>query len=103
MMIPAYNKKRCAAVPFETGIHFRRKTDFSPEEGTAKSYLGFEHEPTSLWLVLGGALRVAIAPLPSMSVSGMLYMDEVWRSNWPNHLANILSFQKLIDQMSVYA
>ncbi|GFW22443.1 hypothetical protein TNCV_1431931 [Trichonephila clavipes] len=44
-MIPAYNK-RCAAVPFETGIHFRRKTDFSPEEDTAKSYSGFE--PTRL-------------------------------------------------------
>ncbi|GFY16217.1 hypothetical protein TNCV_2348621 [Trichonephila clavipes] len=24
-MIPAYYKKRCAAFPFETGIHFRRK------------------------------------------------------------------------------
>ncbi|GFS62233.1 hypothetical protein TNCV_477491 [Trichonephila clavipes] len=23
-MVPAYNKKRCATVPFETGIHFRR-------------------------------------------------------------------------------
>ncbi|GFV89673.1 hypothetical protein TNCV_1576461 [Trichonephila clavipes] len=33
-MIPAYNKKRCAAVPFETGIHFRRKTDLFPEEDT---------------------------------------------------------------------
>ncbi|GFV04898.1 hypothetical protein TNCV_503111 [Trichonephila clavipes] len=31
-MVPAYNKKRCAAFPFETGIHFRRKTDFFPEE-----------------------------------------------------------------------
>ncbi|GFS49229.1 HTH_Tnp_Tc3_2 domain-containing protein [Trichonephila clavipes] len=41
-MIPAYNKKRCAAFPFETGIHFRRKTDFFPEEGTTKSYSGFE-------------------------------------------------------------
>ncbi|GFX99044.1 hypothetical protein TNCV_4809921 [Trichonephila clavipes] len=41
-MIPAYNKKRCAAVPFETGIHFRRKTDFFPEEDTTKSYSGFE-------------------------------------------------------------
>ncbi|GFV84042.1 hypothetical protein TNCV_3037051 [Trichonephila clavipes] len=45
-MIPAYNKKRCAAVPFETGIHFRRKTDFFPEEDTTKSYSGFE--PTRL-------------------------------------------------------
>ncbi|GFY33005.1 histone-lysine N-methyltransferase SETMAR [Trichonephila clavipes] len=34
-MIPAYNKKRCAAFPFETGIHFRRKTDFFPEERAA--------------------------------------------------------------------
>ncbi|GFU53138.1 hypothetical protein TNCV_3023611 [Trichonephila clavipes] len=41
-MIPAYNKKRCAALPFETGIHFRRKTDFFPEEDTTKSYSGFE-------------------------------------------------------------
>ncbi|GFX69191.1 poly polymerase [Trichonephila clavipes] len=47
-MIPAYNKKRCAAFPFETGIHFRRKTDFFPEEDTAKSYSGFEPEPTRL-------------------------------------------------------
>ncbi|GFY21878.1 poly polymerase [Trichonephila clavipes] len=47
-MIPAYNKKRCAAVPFETGIHFRRKTDFFPEEDTTKSYSGFEPEPTRL-------------------------------------------------------
>ncbi|GFW12216.1 hypothetical protein TNCV_5111611 [Trichonephila clavipes] len=47
-MIPAYNKKRCAAVPFETGIHFRRKTDFFPEEDTAKSYSGFAPVPTRL-------------------------------------------------------
>ncbi|GFX86281.1 hypothetical protein TNCV_2561631 [Trichonephila clavipes] len=45
-MIPAYNKKRCAAFPFETGIHFRRETDFFPEEDTAKSYSEFE--PTRL-------------------------------------------------------
>ncbi|GFU81732.1 uncharacterized protein TNCV_3086441 [Trichonephila clavipes] len=47
-MIPAYNKTRCTAFPFEMGIHFRRKreTDFSPEEDTTKSYLGFE--PTRL-------------------------------------------------------
>ncbi|GFV66994.1 uncharacterized protein TNCV_356801 [Trichonephila clavipes] len=42
----AYNKKRCAAFPFETGIHFRRRTDFFPEEDTTKSYLGIE--PTRL-------------------------------------------------------
>ncbi|GFV85088.1 uncharacterized protein TNCV_3320261 [Trichonephila clavipes] len=47
-MIPAYNKKRCAAFPFETGIRFRRKTDFFPEEDTTKSYSGFEAEPTRL-------------------------------------------------------
>ncbi|GFX02528.1 poly polymerase [Trichonephila clavipes] len=47
-MIPAYNKKRCAAFPFETGIHFRRKNDFFPEEDTTKSYSGFEPEPTRL-------------------------------------------------------
>ncbi|GFV73209.1 poly polymerase [Trichonephila clavipes] len=47
-MIPAYNKKRCAAVPFETGIHFRRKTDFFPEEDTTKSYSGLESEPIRL-------------------------------------------------------
>ncbi|GFT17479.1 hypothetical protein TNCV_4807301 [Trichonephila clavipes] len=45
-MIPAYNKKRCAAFPFGTRIHFRRKTDFFPEEDTTKSYSGFE--PTRL-------------------------------------------------------
>ncbi|GFY27035.1 uncharacterized protein TNCV_931761 [Trichonephila clavipes] len=45
-MIPAYNKMRCAAFPFETGIHFRQKTDFFPEEDTTKSYSGFEPEPT---------------------------------------------------------
>ncbi|GFU87659.1 hypothetical protein TNCV_2935811 [Trichonephila clavipes] len=45
-MIPAYNQKRCAAFPFETGIHFRRNTDFFPEEDTTKSYSGFE--PTQL-------------------------------------------------------
>ncbi|GFU71934.1 poly polymerase [Trichonephila clavipes] len=48
MMIPAYNKKRCAAFPFETGIHCRRKTDFFPEEDTTKSYSGFEPEPNRL-------------------------------------------------------
>ncbi|GFW28983.1 hypothetical protein TNCV_2355411 [Trichonephila clavipes] len=37
-----------AAVPFETGIHFRRKTDFFPEEDTTMSYSGFEPEPTRL-------------------------------------------------------
>ncbi|GFV94013.1 hypothetical protein TNCV_3573661 [Trichonephila clavipes] len=47
-MIPAYNKKRCAAFPFETGIHLRRKTDFFPEEGTTMSYSGFEPEQTRL-------------------------------------------------------
>ncbi|GFV90448.1 angiotensin-converting enzyme [Trichonephila clavipes] len=47
-MIPAYNKKRCAAFPFETGIHFRRKSDFFPEEDTTKSYSRFEPEPTRL-------------------------------------------------------
>ncbi|GFW79907.1 poly polymerase [Trichonephila clavipes] len=47
-MIPAYNKMRCAAFPFETGIHYRRKTDFFPEEDTTKSYSGFEPEPTRL-------------------------------------------------------
>ncbi|GFX31913.1 uncharacterized protein TNCV_3408281 [Trichonephila clavipes] len=51
-MIPAYNKMRCAAFPFETGIHFRRKTDFFPEEDTTKSYSGFELEPT--WLQAEG-------------------------------------------------
>ncbi|GFT16773.1 hypothetical protein TNCV_1333841 [Trichonephila clavipes] len=45
-MIPAHNKKRCAAVPFETGIHFMRKTNFFPEEDTTKSYSGLE--PTRL-------------------------------------------------------
>ncbi|GFU22374.1 hypothetical protein TNCV_5139381 [Trichonephila clavipes] len=47
-MIPAYNKMRGAAFPFETGIYFRRKTDFFPEEDTTKSYSGFEPEPTRL-------------------------------------------------------
>ncbi|GFY24787.1 hypothetical protein TNCV_2689781 [Trichonephila clavipes] len=47
-MIPAYNKMRCAAFPFETGIHLRRKPDFFPEEDTTKSYSGFELEPTRL-------------------------------------------------------
>ncbi|GFY01759.1 hypothetical protein TNCV_1467511 [Trichonephila clavipes] len=47
-MIPAYNKMRCAAFPFETGIPFRRKTDFFPEEDTTKSYSGFEPESTRL-------------------------------------------------------
>ncbi|GFX37518.1 hypothetical protein TNCV_4899481 [Trichonephila clavipes] len=46
-MIPAYNKK-CTAFPFETGIHFRRKTDFLPEEDTIKPYSGFEPESTRL-------------------------------------------------------
>ncbi|GFS76478.1 hypothetical protein TNCV_1620991 [Trichonephila clavipes] len=47
-MVPAYNKKRCAAVPFEMGIHFRRKTDFFPEKDTTKSYSGFEPAPIRL-------------------------------------------------------
>ncbi|GFU22626.1 hypothetical protein TNCV_1305001 [Trichonephila clavipes] len=47
-MIPAYNKKRCAAFSFVTGIHFRRKTDFLPEEDTTMSYSGFEPELTRL-------------------------------------------------------
>ncbi|GFT06799.1 hypothetical protein TNCV_643401 [Trichonephila clavipes] len=47
-MVSAYNKKRCAALPFETGIHFRRKTDFFLEEDTNMSYSGFEPEPTRL-------------------------------------------------------
>ncbi|GFU53801.1 hypothetical protein TNCV_4254201 [Trichonephila clavipes] len=45
-MIPAYNKQRCAAFPVVTGIHFRRKTDFFPEEDITMSYSGFEPEPT---------------------------------------------------------
>ncbi|GFU88219.1 hypothetical protein TNCV_846121 [Trichonephila clavipes] len=51
-MIAAYNKKRCSAFPFETGIHFRRNTDFFPEEGTTMSYSGFEPELT--WLQAEG-------------------------------------------------
>ncbi|GFW82488.1 ATP-dependent DNA helicase [Trichonephila clavipes] len=47
-MIPANNKKRCAAFPFETGIRFRRKIDFFSEEDATKSYSGFESEPTRL-------------------------------------------------------
>ncbi|GFX10984.1 hypothetical protein TNCV_512441 [Trichonephila clavipes] len=47
-MIPAYHKRRCAAFSFETGIHFRRKTDFFPEENTTKSYSGVE--PELIWL-----------------------------------------------------
>ncbi|GFV69092.1 hypothetical protein TNCV_2929211 [Trichonephila clavipes] len=51
-MILAYNKKRSAAFPFETGIHFRRKTDFFPEEDTTMSYSGFE--PEYPWLQAEG-------------------------------------------------
>ncbi|GFV69725.1 hypothetical protein TNCV_1348781 [Trichonephila clavipes] len=47
-MIPAYNKKRRTAFPFETGIYFRRNTDLFPEADTTKSYSGFETEPTRL-------------------------------------------------------
>ncbi|GFT87483.1 putative transposable element [Trichonephila clavipes] len=47
-MILAFNKKRCTDFPFETRIHFRRKTDFFPEEDTTMSYSGFEPEPTRL-------------------------------------------------------
>ncbi|GFY32446.1 uncharacterized protein TNCV_3559541 [Trichonephila clavipes] len=47
-MIPAYNSKRCAAFPFDTGINFRRKTDLFPEEDTTTSYSGFKPEPTRL-------------------------------------------------------
>ncbi|GFY09555.1 hypothetical protein TNCV_4322331 [Trichonephila clavipes] len=49
-MIPAYNTKRCAAVPFETGIHFRRErpTSFPKKIFTTKSYSGFESEPIRL-------------------------------------------------------
>ncbi|GFX14253.1 hypothetical protein TNCV_1767471 [Trichonephila clavipes] len=32
--------------PFETGIHYRRKTDFFPEEDTTMSHKGFEPEST---------------------------------------------------------
>ncbi|GFW51019.1 hypothetical protein TNCV_3593011 [Trichonephila clavipes] len=31
-MIPAYNKKRCDAFPFETGIHFRRRPTSFPKK-----------------------------------------------------------------------
>ncbi|GFY27929.1 transposable element Tcb1 transposase [Trichonephila clavipes] len=46
-MIPTYNKRR-AAFPYETGIHYRRKADFLPEEDTTMSYSRFEPEPTRL-------------------------------------------------------
>ncbi|GFW00660.1 uncharacterized protein TNCV_2284061 [Trichonephila clavipes] len=52
-MVPAYNKK-CAAVPFEMGIHFKRKTDFFPEEDTTKSYSGFKPEPIRLQAEVNG-------------------------------------------------
>ncbi|GFW18764.1 hypothetical protein TNCV_1370181 [Trichonephila clavipes] len=73
-MIPAYNKKRCVAVPFETGIHFRRKTDFFPEEDTTKSYTGFEPirlqaEGESQWLS-GSALRFHATSLEFESHTG---------------------------------
>ncbi|GFX95786.1 hypothetical protein TNCV_2083661 [Trichonephila clavipes] len=44
-MIPAYNKKSCAAFP---AFYFRRKTDSFPEEDTTMSYSGFEPEPPRL-------------------------------------------------------
>ncbi|GFV12477.1 uncharacterized protein TNCV_1792561 [Trichonephila clavipes] len=45
MMIPAYNRKvRC--FPFETGIHYRRKSDFFSRRKIP--YSGFELEPTRL-------------------------------------------------------
>ncbi|GFV87617.1 hypothetical protein TNCV_779011 [Trichonephila clavipes] len=41
-------QKGVRCFPFETGIHYRRKTDFFPEEETTMSYSGFEPEPTRL-------------------------------------------------------
>ncbi|GFV61206.1 hypothetical protein TNCV_499981 [Trichonephila clavipes] len=48
MMIPAYNKKGCDAFHLETGIHYRRKADFFPEEDTIMSFSEFEPESTRL-------------------------------------------------------
>ncbi|GFW70097.1 hypothetical protein TNCV_2215501 [Trichonephila clavipes] len=81
-MISAYNKKRCAAVPFETGIHFRRKTDFFPEEDTTKSYWGFEPEPT----------RTATAGSDVVQ-SGRPIFDDFFQHLWPyigNNTANVV-------------
>ncbi|GFW37821.1 hypothetical protein TNCV_4630261 [Trichonephila clavipes] len=36
----------------------------------------------------------------SQSVPGMHYRDEIWRSGWPIHPVNILTFQKFVDQVS---
>ncbi|GFT86823.1 hypothetical protein TNCV_4163951 [Trichonephila clavipes] len=45
---PSKQQERVRCFPFETGIRYRRKTDFFPEESTSMSYSGFEPEPTRL-------------------------------------------------------
>ncbi|GFT41864.1 hypothetical protein TNCV_1667201 [Trichonephila clavipes] len=82
-MIPAYNKKRCAAVPFETGIHFRRKTDFFHEEDTTMSYSGFEPEPTRIQYCPGHPHVVEISVSGSggdkVCVPLILEMESQWK------------------------
>ncbi|GFV34325.1 hypothetical protein TNCV_4023401 [Trichonephila clavipes] len=75
MMIPAYNKK-CAAFPFETGIHYRRKTDFFLED-TTTSYSGFEPELTWLQAEVNGDRYRAITNffIPELNNH---YVQELW-------------------------
>ncbi|GFV65362.1 hypothetical protein TNCV_2072751 [Trichonephila clavipes] len=81
-MISAYTKKRCATFPFETGIHFRRKTDFFPEEDANKSYSGFEPEPTRTITVGSDVVQ-----------SGRPIFDDFFQHLWPyigNNTANVV-------------
>ncbi|GFW31593.1 hypothetical protein TNCV_4420261 [Trichonephila clavipes] len=88
-MIPASNQKRCAAVPFEKGIHFRRKTDFLPEEDATKSFSGFEPEPTRLYHDLprfhlnseGGHPSDDQGPLPSLPLPSTSWED-LWLNSY---------------------
>ncbi|GFS81047.1 hypothetical protein TNCV_1223361 [Trichonephila clavipes] len=45
---PSIYQEEVRCFPFQTGIHYRRKTDFFPEEDTTMSYSGFEPESTRL-------------------------------------------------------
>ncbi|GFY26206.1 hypothetical protein TNCV_355221 [Trichonephila clavipes] len=45
---PSILQERMRCFPFQTGIHFRRKIDFFPEEDETIFYSGFKPEPTRL-------------------------------------------------------
>ncbi|GFW74873.1 hypothetical protein TNCV_2677431 [Trichonephila clavipes] len=91
---------------YETAIAEHNKTKWliggmwSPLLDKHRDYVPELTSPTPL----GGSQhleKIRSSSYPVKVHPPQLYRDEVWRSNWPIPSANILTFQKFTDQMSL--